>query len=370
MQKPDIIRENQIKKLLEEERLSKTSDNIYYNAIVTNPSRDFIIPAQYVDNRVSAILKNPSDYYCAITRFKVPITSIPIMIFKDDYYYIRLSYNGVDYDGKAVYISNGVSIVGQNTVFTVQHFLDMINNTLATLYALVVAANPADPNVPIGFPPRLILDRVTDLITLRCRTEFKNTGQDGLPIPPFSPPNPAVLNIYFNLPLEDILLFQARTQPNLNLTQPQPQAASLIYVKDNGNNLVTIAGVNYYDMVQEHSTIYLLSGFSSIVFLSNSLGTKSELTPGIGGGDNQLSIIADFELLQDQKVDQGYAQFFQTGPYKWIDFDTHDQIRNIKIDAYWLSNDGQQLVPIYILNNQKMSLKLLFKKKCTVDNSK
>ncbi len=370
MQRPDIVRQFELKKILEAERLSLSSDNIYYNAVVNNPTRDFIIPASYVDNRVSSILKKPDDYYCAITRFKVPITSIPIMIFKDNYYHIRLSFGGVNYDSFVAYISDGVSTVGSNTVFTVQHFLDMINNTFLILYTAVVAANPANPSVPPGFPPRLIFDRTTNLITLRCRDVFINTTGNANPPPVYNPPNPAVLNIYFNYPLEDVLLFQAYDVTNIDLTQPQSLTSSLIYVKDNGNNLTNIGGNNYYDMVQEHSTLYLLSGFSSIVFLSNSLGTKSELMPGVGGSDNQLSIIADFELFQEPVIDQGYAQFFQTGPYKWIDFDTKDEIRNIKIDAYWLSNDAQRLIPIYILNNQKMTLKLLFKKKITVVNEK
>jgi hypothetical protein len=367
----NIIEEHKIKKIIEEDRLSLKSDNIYYNVSVTNDDPTMVASASFSDNRIVPILKKRDDYYCAIVRFRVPITSVPLLIFESDDYHIQLSYHGVNYNSYVGFISHGNDTLYSppiNAIRDVQHFLDCINTTLNNLYDAVAAANPLDPNIPLNDPPIIIFDRATQLFSLRCRTEFVNTVPTGSPTPPFNPPLPNVLAIYFNFPLNDLFLFESIVSTN-PVSQAQPLVASMIIVKDNGNNLVTIGGHNYYNMTQDQSTVYLLAQFESIVFVSNSLGTKAEDVPGIGGGDNTLSIIADFELAQTTPLDRGYAQFFQTGPYRWIDFDATDQLRNLKIDAYWSSVDGR-LFPLYLFTNQIMTMKLLFRKKSVANSGK
>lgn len=375
MEKKNEIEDYQLKIIKEELRLSKKSDNLYYNVTVANNTDDQFLRASFKDDRIIAILKKPDDYYASIIRFKIPITSIPLMIFRDNFYHIRLSFGGVNYDSYVTYISRGPGVLTiANTIFTLQHFLDCVNQTFNTLYLAVVAANPANPAVPAGYPPIIIFNSTTQLFTLRCLTAFANANMYASPPPAYDPPNPAVLNIYFNYNLADLFYLQSY---DVSILPPAPQSltSSLLIVKDNGNNLITIGVNNYYDMTQESPTQNLFIGMQSITFISNSLGTKSEALPNLDGADDQLSIIADFEPFFQQSIDHGYIQFFQSGPYKYMDFDTNQEIRNIKIDAYWVNNyrlasSGSQLVPIYLTPGQSFTMKIMFKKKSLVDGGK
>lgn len=382
--KKNFMNDYKFKQIEDDIRLSKTSDNFYYNAIVSNNTSDIIIRASYSDDRVIQILKKPDDYYAAIVRFKLPITSVPIMIFQDNFYYISLAFGGVYYPSFVQYIPHGVSLSGLKTIFTIQHFLDCVNTTLLNLYRLVYTANPLNPQVPPSddFAPKFIFNSATQLFTLLAYQNFQNTPNNGSPAPSFNAPNPNILNIYMNYNLSDIFYLETIDITNIDITQPQGPRSSLLIIKDNGVNDIIVQNLNnplpppisvlpfnFLQIIQETPTTYLLNTFQSIVFLSNSLGTKSESIPGINGSDSQLSIIADFEPIQNITPDRGYLQFINNGPYRYIDFDTNQEIRNIKIDAYWVNNfpvnppDNSRLVPIFLTPGQIMTIKLLFKKK-------
>lgn len=393
--KLNYIADRKIREIEDDDQLDKKSDSIYYNAVVANNTPGLYIPIEYIDNRVSQILKKPSDYYGAVVRFKVPILALPIMIFKSNYYYVQFSYKGVNYPlvpptvpfvpQFVPYISDGKSIDGSQNIFTLQEFLDCVNEQMKAIYNQLQLSNPGDPNVPPGpdYVPYIIFDREANLFSLIAPSNMVNVNGNGNGIPPpFKPPNPNIVQIFMNPELSDLFLWQAFGDASPNIL---PLDSLLIYIKDNYNNQFTKTIPNpfgpipptidqvYYKMTQEQPTTYLFNEFQSIVFLSNSLGLKSELIPafslspnigytGNSGGDNTLSLVTDFEPQQDPILDRGYLQYFPTGPYRYMDFDTTEEIRNIKINAYW-TDRSLQLHKIYIGPGQIFSMKILFRKK-------
>src|SRR5204862_265805 len=200
----NIIKANIVDDIIEKKRLSVMSDNIYYNVVLTNNQSNAYLPVQYVDNRASAILKSPTDYYCAVTRFKVPITAIPILIFRNDYYYIQISYGGVNYPDPTLptfvnYISTGSSSDGSQNIFTLQQFIDCVNQKILDLYTLVANANPLDPNFPrdpgnnilYAYAPYITFDSTTNFFTFHAWSVWGNVNANGNGNPPpFKPPNP------------------------------------------------------------------------------------------------------------------------------------------------------------------------------------
>ena len=62
---------------------------IYYNIDVKNETQERIIPSFNI-NRVQAVLDDPSEYEMAIVRFSLPLTSIPLFLFKNDIFKVSL----------------------------------------------------------------------------------------------------------------------------------------------------------------------------------------------------------------------------------------------------------------------------------------
>jgi hypothetical protein len=54
------------------------SDHFYYNAVINNPSTTNYAQASFADQRTMPILKNASDYFISIVRFRVPTDNIPL----------------------------------------------------------------------------------------------------------------------------------------------------------------------------------------------------------------------------------------------------------------------------------------------------
>lgn len=366
----------------------KGADNIYYNVQVFNNAKDQLITASYTDNRVSVILDNPSLYYMAVVRFKIPAVSIPIMIFRDNYYGISLRYAGVTYPKPAdpvqfiPYIP--VTLGDNNLIFYFQDFLDMVNSYLTYLYNQVVADNPADPNVPANPPlpafqssnPFFTYDPKTQLISLYALRIF---GEE----------NPNHMQIFFNTELQSILQFQNFAETTFFYPQVLPQQLYLIRVFNTGFNQNLGTGLtngvpntdnpygeNYYVMTQQLISLFLFNSFNSIVFTSNNIAVRAEQLPGppqvpqpgtasaqgtTSGSDNTLSVLTDFEPLQ-VAFDKSYFQYYPQGPYRYYDLISTEPLRNLNITVKWTDQFGD-LHPVFLLPGDVFTMKILFRRK-------
>lgn len=112
---------------------TSTADHVYYNIAITNTSPTDVIRASYNQSRTTAILDNPSDYYCTIQRFTVPLQQVPIFVFLDNTYSVTMSYDGNDYKQDLVYVAGystnlSPSPPDNRFVYSYNQFIDSINN--------------------------------------------------------------------------------------------------------------------------------------------------------------------------------------------------------------------------------------------------
>jgi hypothetical protein len=69
-----------------------TNQDFQYLNVIINNNTESAIPAEYNETRLQPILNEMADYTMSIVRFKVPTTSIPLLIFEDNTYEIGFSF--------------------------------------------------------------------------------------------------------------------------------------------------------------------------------------------------------------------------------------------------------------------------------------
>jgi hypothetical protein len=156
----------------------KGSDHIYYNIELTNTS-DVGLPIKYVATRTQPLFAgNPEDYDMAITRFQVPLTTVPIMFYPktgtsfldienpqeggpDNFLWsITLdttAIGGTVHQEFVNYIPYNAK-VNNLAIYSIQHFIDIINETF---YRACQALVPIVTNCPY-----LVYDEPVGVINL------------------------------------------------------------------------------------------------------------------------------------------------------------------------------------------------------------
>src|SRR5580658_1620493 len=97
--------------------IDNSSDNIYYNVVFNHNTSNGETPtlAQYNFTNTISVLDKPSDYFCSIVRFTIPLSEVPLYIFpiKPNQsnpnlspMIIGISYNGNNYFQNIVYVPN------------------------------------------------------------------------------------------------------------------------------------------------------------------------------------------------------------------------------------------------------------------------
>lgn len=236
-----------------------SSDYIYYNGSIVSqvpPGTNIFqygpnmrSPAIYLDQRSSAIIKNPSQYSVSVASFQCPLQNQPVRFIKQNnvdfplspgtinktYYYVAMSYNGVfsdSVDGNLVWIpEDAVTPQYYYGLFTIQHFLNMINASLSNVWFNLNNKIP----LPTFDIPYYIYNKEDFTISLVSNYEFYSTdGNVLLPI-----------NIFMNTQLYDIFY----NLPGLYINGSDAN-------KNNYKLLVSNLGDNLYDQTDANAVIY------------------------------------------------------------------------------------------------------------------
>jgi hypothetical protein len=136
----------------------------------------------------------------------------------------------------------------------------------------------------------------------------------------------------------------------------------------------------YWKQVQDYDSINSLwSPISAIVFTSTMLPVKKEYTavPNTINNDGNTNItqnsassfepvIMDFVIDQQIEKADGWRDFVlyePTAEYRLASLTaSHDEIRNIDIQAFWKHRTTGELYPIYMFNNSDITIKMMFRK--------
>jgi hypothetical protein len=343
-------------------KTNKVYDHIYYDVSLKNTSNVPIV-AKLFENRSSALIQCPSDYYYSCIRFQIPTAYLPLFVFPNNgsipdnnYYTVGIHY----YTGVQGAYSNGVSYVPFNDsspisdpayffVYSFQQFVDAINTAFLASYTALKTANGG---ATVTTPPFITYDPTTSLFALNCETAYESANYgifmnynlfgffDNFEVIRYTSPT-RIVN-------EDVKFLIKNNGKNSSVALLPPSGGS-------------IAGVY---MTQEYKSLFNWYDVRNIVFVSNTVGVADEAINVVNNGipntgNTYRKILTDFQLDIDQ-IPRSYLQYIPVGEYRLISLTSSSPMYLFDVDIYFKTGN-QTLYPLYIYPNETIDIKNLFR---------
>jgi hypothetical protein len=391
-----------------------SSDNVYYDIIVTNitsygENNTYDVPPvlSFTENRTSAFLYNPHEYTFSVIRFNLDTPSLPVFcptIVPD-----QTNINQTVYKiGLSFFPNTGTGPLTEQTNLD----YDVIAPVAYPILPLPPSstANKLQDNSS-GYYYVYSLNQVAQLVSEGLQTCW--TGllaqcvQAGFPLPGYCPTceyNPSTQSFSITADVETLGAGYFAFSCNADFYSLFPSfpfqlvssSAGLEYLFPKANGTVGYFGFNDLSTyktvslpmsklppnvhkpisfagvsaVQEYSTLSLLSPVMSVVFTSNDIPVvqnnisspllfyqnKNVTTGSVSGITN--SIITDFTVdgLYNPSI-----TYTPTSQYREINLIGDRPLNSININVYWQNTLGE-LVPFRLLSGATASVKLLFSK--------
>ena len=305
-------------------------DNLYYNLTIRNDS-DKYVDANFSENRVNAILNNPTDYEMTVVRFNIPSDSLSIFTFIDGNYIVTLE----DVQTLAQYIT---PVIFQPTsanpnnkdIFSYNAFVTMINTALNTSFQALIAANPANPGTR---PPFISYNPNTKLFELYTENVFSN-------------------KLFMNDSLYGY--FTGFSSFDYNV---EPDHYHLLITDDRELNTVNIGGVDYKKSTAEFSTLQAWSDLARLELQSN-IPINSELI----GGQKDITSRLLMDFLPNVLISNGENFVYDPFQFRWVDMISNYPLTRIDMDLVFRYKDGSTS-PLELSPSSVASIKILFRKK-------
>lgn len=324
-------------------QLTQDDHFVYFNQSIKNTTfttQD--IKASFEANRRDIILENPSDYVIAVDRFKIPANLIPILEFEDNTYEVIMTYDGAEVREFMVWVPTTNPQISRQWIFHYQHFLDILNATISSVHATLLALKPAMSNDL----PFVTYDPTSKLFDLYFDDTWLNT--------------PDTANLGMNQPLWSLFEFHSESQllSNENVDYYELKALNTF------NNFVALTtplvpySDDFYISRQPFQTLNTWSPISRIIIATNRLPVRRELI----GSQQSVSeqILTDFVVGHDNVDNLEYI--FNATRHRWHDLESNQPLKDIDIVIEWENYQGVRH-PIFISYNREASIKLLFKQR-------
>ena len=315
------------------------STHIYYN-IRINAELLNKAPATFNVNRVQPILDKPSDYEVSVVRYSLPLTSVPLIVFKDNKWAMSLKIGANEYTEFLQWIPN-TDVFEFRYIYIVQDLLDMMNVALSTAFTNLSGAN----TITSTKPPFFSFSSITNLITLHVPQSYLADG----------------IFVYANA----ALYYKMNTFQDYYENFAEDSALNYRFViKDLFNNNVTYDGTDYYTSTQQYATIGSMSDLKGILFETNSIPVSRQLD----GAQKNITqnLLTDFEPPQSNKwFGGGLLQYFPRGPIRFIDLLSTHPLNRMDLVIKWTSKDGETY-PYYLQGEQAATIKIMFRKKTNI----
>lgn len=386
------------KELITYHKNEKENDNehIYYNINITNIYKDSEAPIiAQLNDQTNQILQKQSDYQCVVTfwslRGEIPIFYCPIKEGSNSNrnltnFGVCYSYLGFDYSDPIIYVpqsgnlnvplpnppslNNGIQDLIADpyyyTVWSFQHFLNMINTSLTNAYNAFNAVHPGVHSSPVWFQ----YDENSGLISMIAEYSYANR---------------AGADIFCNALL--LNYFESIETDYIGYDKPNFKDYRFILVHDFTNrNAYALPGSTiptpplnplYIKLQQEYETRYTWANIRSILFTSNTIQTRNEYVPQIRNpnatqnnnidrfNSNFLNILSYYDIIYDTSGLSGasWRQYLFYNPqiYKWIDLVGDMSLQSFNINIYIKLTNGQ-LIPLELPSGTSADIKLLFRK--------
>ncbi len=365
-------------------KAKNSEHHIYYNISIPHDDSRFPLgnpsPAIFQEVREQPLLYDPEDYVMSVIRFSVPTQYIPLFIMPIQQYpntdpnlstySVTLSFGGVDNQVFLAYIPENSYIpvppppaigegetrsqyVNYYSVYSIQHFLDMINTALKSAFLAI-----GSPPVGITQPPMMTYSPLTRLFSMNAQTAYATS-------------NPGTIQIFFNnfLNVNFETSFNQIYYGYVGIIKGKNAQFVIESTPINNMTLATL-GASYV-MTQDYNTIPSLTDFDSIVFITGSLPIRSEwissqiinTSSTTNNTTNFQRILTDFEVdLNTGFETRSLVKYFPVAEYRRVDLFGRGGLYNIDLQVYWRDTE-QNLYPILIPDGEICSVKILFEKK-------
>lgn len=370
--------------------ISREADNVYLNVVMNHSggiTNETPTIASYNVQKTNPIIDKPSDYYCSIIRFEIPLDDVPLAIMPIvpnqanpnlSTLKIGIEASSVDYTQTVIYepddaLDAPVPVQNQTfQVITPYYFIYEYNNLVAMVNvalsnAWIAAGSPGGA----GNCPFFFWNTDTQLFEFYVSNAFIASGAD----------------VYFNESMRNYfdtfrIQFLGYNQPNghdyeivirnatTNAQYYKPYlvkesiAAATLFPYD------PIPAGAWFKFAQEYSSIAYWQALRKILIISTTLPIVSEIVPGQNAGtktqngvSTSFPIVSDF-VPQVELVSQSrsIAYYVPTSQYKLIDMTSDTPLSSIDLKVLWQDKQGNNY-PIYITSEQQISIKLAFLKK-------
>jgi hypothetical protein len=372
-----------------------TDDHVYVNMYAPGNTPitsvyKYALEAKAAETRSEPIVDNPSEYYLSLIRFSIPLTLVPISIIgiqaqpaPSNVNLTTYSVNirgpdGIDHQTFLLWTPEDTTIAvpvppggaippgfseqffQYYSLFSYQHFVDMINTALQTSFTAASAG--AGWPAAATLAPWFSFDPVTQQCSLSAQNAYAST---------IVPPNH--IDVFFNDELMEF--FQSTFQTIYNGHATAGGSDYTMIIKDNGfNRLVNVpnnpppaAASAGLEMKQEFAAVILWTDFVGIQIQTGGVPVSPEFagSPGTGSAnDAKRPILTDFiPISNGSGVDlRTFLVYVPQSEYRLSDLVGTSPINRIDIQVFWLDDLGG-LHPIYVTHNTAVNVKFMFRKK-------
>lgn len=355
--------------------MSKVVDHIYYNVSISSDDNNDSL-AYYRAINQSSILNKASDYYLAVSRLYVPLSTVPLMIGEimpgqtqndpnKTIYSVTLQYG---LNTQQVYLTftpedltlptplapsfnppNYTQVESEYYfLYNYQTMIEMVNTAFLTAFTALVGT-------PVGAEePYLQFDNATQLFSIVCQIANYDMS---LPLP---------IIIYINYQLAELL-----TGIDFKYTNLSNGRDYMLNVVNLHNNYYQppdkpiVSPPNYYIFSQYYSTLNQWSNLKGIMVTSNLLPINTEIASRVKSTGNSVSlpILTDFHVIfSSSDTALRSALQYNATLYRLINLKNDSPLVDLDITIYWVSKNNS-LYQLKIPFNETVNIKLVFIKK-------
>lgn len=360
----------------------ENNDRFYVNVSVINTTND-PIKCNFDKVYQQPILDDPKDYYFTVNRFSISGSGIPLMIMPIQSgssqtdpnlttLLFTMTYNNQDFQQFITYVPNNdlgtpSAPAGNATrnyrqlnsdyyfVYSIQCFLDMLNDTLIAIFNDLKAAYPG---APPSEAPYLIFNPESQLISLITQYEYIDNV------------NPTSISV-------NVSLYKYLNGFNYFMNSNDTTGKDFTFnLEDTMNNWYAKPADSitsppaYLQFKQEYVQNYFMSSLQSIVIGTNTIPIQNEIVPTAADANtnpfdnNSMSIITDFVIPLEQLGDTRSLIVYTPTVLRMINFMTENALKRLDFQVYFQDALGN-LYPLEVLPGQTCSFKFGFIKRST-----
>lgn len=338
----------------------RDGENIIYCNIQSTNTTNVTQRMDINISRSMPIIENPSQYYLSVVRFQVPTYKYPLIVMPDPLtnpLIVSMNFGGVVKHATVSFTQTNFDPIYNdlpNRYFSYQQFITDINTAISSCITQFPLGPPFNVN-----HPKFVYNAETELFSLIAPQVWGDVyPYTSLVIP----------HIFFN---RDLYVF-FQNLLTIENTASVSSLDNLIIITDTINNTIPyppVPATPAYEMKQEYSTLWAMTGLTNITLASNNLPIVAEnvmdsvFSSGTNSSSTTFKILNDFEIVYDKAGVQRSVQYYQPNVYRYTDMVSSSNLYNINLQFYLYSSVIKKFVPLYIDPTFAVTIKLMFKRK-------